>query len=310
MSRPMDDKSRWRKRLRILPIIAAFLTVLLHASPAAADVDQVAGRATGVSVTGDLGVLPPTPTVNLVADEFSPPAASGPFGGAAPSVNLVSPLPFDVFSTGPLSVATSAGRLAGEDDTGFVEARAFVQTIALGPGIATAATISSSCTADGTSATGTTLIQGGTLNGVPFPPTPNPAPNTVIPVPGIGTITLNEQMVTSTVDLDGRMTRRIVVNAVHARFDGGAGGILPTNQTADAIIAQVICQAAQAPVPPPTTTTLPTPTPTTVPTVPAPVLPITGSEGALPLGVVALGLGGLLRRALRPQPSSSRRGGE
>ena len=281
----------------------AGLAILVPAAPAAADVDSVAGGATGVSVTGDLGTIPPTPTVSLSADETSSPAALGPFTDTVASVNLPSSLPFNVFSTGPLAAATSAGGLAGADPAGFVEARALVQTVVLGPNVATATSIASSCRAEDGAATGTTVIQDGMLLGQPFPPTNTPAPNTVVPVEGLGTVVLNEQMVTSSVGANGETTRQLVVNAVHARFtSSAAGGILPQDQEAEAVIGQVICQVTSSA--PPTTTTAP-PTPTTAapaPTLAAPTrgsLPETGGDNMLPLGLVAIGGGGLLGLALR-----------
>ena len=281
--------------------IAVVLAVLMPASPAFADVDSVSGGATGVSITGNLGTIPPTPTVILSANETSSPSALGPFTDTAPSVTLPSSLPFNVFSTGPLAVATSAGRLAGEDPAGFVEARALVQTVVLGPNVATATSIASSCTADDRGATGATVIEGGMLNGQPFPPTPTPPPNTVIEVPGIGTVTLNEQRATTSVGPTGGVSRRLVVNAVHARFSStAAGGILPREQTAEAVIGQAVCEEASTETSVPSTATVTTPSPTTATVAGSRrALAETGADNALPLGVLALGSGGLLRLALR-----------
>ena len=301
---------RRRRRIRKRWGRAAALTVvvaLVPASGAAADVDSVRSSATGVEITGDVGVIPPTPTVSLSADETSGPAALGPFTDTAASVVLPSPFPFNLFSTGPLAVATSAGSLAGEDPAEFVEARALVQTVALGPNIAVATSIASSCRADDRGATGATLIEGGMLFGQPFPPTNTPAPNTVVPVEGLGTVTLNEQMTVSSVGPTGAVSRRLVVNAVHARFtSAAAGGILPRDQQAEAIIAQVVCEATGTTAVAPSTTTVAPSPPTsatqvsTPPPAPArPTLPETGGAHLLPLGLLALGAGGSLRLALR-----------
>ena len=151
---------------------------------------------------------------------------------------------------------------------------------------------------------GTTQIQGGQLFGQPFPPTPNPAPNTVIPVAGIGTVTLNEQMGQSSQLSNGSSSSSLVVNAVHARFDGGGGGILPQGQIADIVIAQVTCEVARTDPTPASTTTV-APTPTTKPPLPTTTtirrgsLPVTGHSSSLPLGVVAIGLGVALRSVVR-----------
>jgi len=284
--------------------MAITLAVLVQASPAAGlDVHSVTGSAAGVSVTGDLGVIAPTPTVALTADETSSPSALGPFMATTTSTNLPTSLPFNVLSTGALTVSTSAVDVAGASASGSVEAQALVQNVVLGPSFATASSIASECTADGNGVTGSTTIQGGVLNGVPFPPTPNPAPNTVVAVPGLGTVTLNEQVPTSVTNPMGT-TSRLVVNAVHARFESGGGGILPQNQSAEAVIAQVVCGAAGSDTPPSTTTTV-APVATTVapgpsaPAAPKGSLPTTGSDGMLALGGLVLGLGGLARVSVR-----------
>jgi len=290
--------------------------VLIRSPAARADVDSVQGAATGVIVSGFLGAIPPTPTVALAADESSPPAALGPFTGSGAATSLAA-FP-GLFSTGALSVATSAGRLAGEDHTGFVEARAMVQNVDAGAGMATATSIASSCNAGGDGSTGTTVIQGGLLNGQPFG-NGTPTPNTVVDVPGIGTVTLNEQ-----VHSDVAGSASMTVNAVHARYASGPGGILPAGQSADAIIGQVVCRAVGPdvnlptttttvpPTVPPTTTTIVPPTTTLVPpttTIVPPTtttvvrvtptaaqkLPTTGAESYSGLGLLALGAAAFLR---------------
>ena len=287
-------------------VLAIVLTsaVLLQTSSAKADVDSVEGVATGVVVTGFLGAIPPTPTVALSADETSPPAALGPFTGTAASTSLTG-FP-GLFSTGALSVSTSAVNLAGENHAGRVEARAVVQNVNAGAGMATAISITSACTAGGDGSTGTTVIVGGMLNGQPFA-NGTPAPNTVVDVPGIGTVTLNEQ-----VRNDVAGVASITVNAVHARYASGPGGILPSGQSAEAIIGQVLCRAVGPDVNVPTTTTTVPPqtvpstttsTPVTtvvrVPTTSAQVLPTTGSESHWGLSVLFVGAAALLWRLSR-----------
>ncbi len=78
--------------------------------------------------------------------------------------------------------------------------------------MATATSIASACYASGDGSTGTTVIQGGLLNGQPFG-NGTPAPDTVVDVPGIGTVTLNEQ-----VHSDVTGSASMTVNAVHARI--------------------------------------------------------------------------------------------
>ncbi|MGI9022497.1 MAG: choice-of-anchor P family protein [Acidimicrobiales bacterium] len=299
-------------------LTAVLVAVVVQASPAAAslDVNSVSSGATGVAVTGDLGVIPPTPTVSLTADEASPPAALGPFTDSAPSAAVTPPNPFVTFTSGPLTVATVAENVAGPDGTGRVEAEAEAEDVLLGPGpsippgfpfpvVATASSIFSSCTADANGATGTTVITDGVLNGAPFPPTPTPAPNTVIPVAGVGTITLNEQVVTKGVGPGGNSTR-LVVTAVHADFEVAGGGVVPSDVTADAVIGQVVCESVVADeVVPPGSPQPPVPPVTTAPPAVSGALAATGSAGVLPLGLLALGLGVALRWAIRPRRDGS-----
>jgi hypothetical protein len=279
--------------------------VLLETSSAQADVDSVEGVATGVVVTGFLGAIAPTPTVALSADENSPPAALGPFTGTAASTSLAG-FP-GLFSTGALSVSTSAGNLAGENHAGRVEARAFVRNVNAGAGMATATSITSACAADGDGSTGSTVIEGGMLNGQPFA-NGTPTPNTVVDVPGIGTVTLNEQVRSDVAGLAS-----ITVNAVHARYASGPGGILPSGQSAEAIIGQVVCRAvgpdvnvptSTTTVPPqtvPSTTTTSTPVTTVVrvTTTSPQALAATGSESYWRLGVLLVGTAAVLWRLSR-----------
>ncbi len=283
------------RRVFLLAVLLG-LAALLRPPAARADVDSVQGVATGVIVSGFFGAIPPTPTVALAADEMSPPAALGPFTGSGAATSLAG-FP-GLFSTGALSVTTSAGRLAGENHTGFVEARTMVQNVNAGAGMATATSISSACNASGDGSTGTTTIQGGLLNGQPFG-NGTPAPNTVVDVPGIGTVTLNEQVHS---DIAGSAS--MTVNAVHARYSSGPGGLLPAGQSAEAIIGQVVCGAIGPDVNVPTTTVPQTPTTTTVVVVTTvvrgtptaePKLPTTGSESYLGLGLLALGAAACLR---------------
>lgn len=275
-------------------VLAVILSsaVLFQTSSAKADVDSVQGAATGVIVSGFLGAIPPTPTVALSADETSPPAALGPFTGSAASTSLAG-FP-GLFSTGALSVSTSASNLAGENHAGRVEARAMVQNVNAGAGMATATSITSACTAGGDGSTGITVIEGGVLNGQPFA-NGTPAPNTVVDVPGLGTVTLNEQ-----VRSDVAGSASTTVNAVHARYASGPGGILPPGQSAEAIIGQVVCRAVGPDVNvPTTTTTVPPQTTVRVTTTSAQAMPTTGSESYGGLGVLFVGTAALLWRISR-----------
>ena len=99
-----------------------------------------------------------------------------------------------------------------------------VQNVNAGAGMATATSITSAWPASGDGSTGTTVIEGGLLNGQPFG-TGTPISNTVVEVQGIGTVTLIEQLRS---DVAGSAS--ITVNAVHARSASGPGGILPSGR--------------------------------------------------------------------------------
>ena len=285
-----------RQARRWLTAVATIALAVVPASPAHADVDSVQSQATGVHVTGFLGSVGPVPAVAAAVDETSPPGPFGPLTDTSPGVSLPS-FP-SLFSTGPLAVATSGANVDGDNHAGFVEARAIAQNVNAGAGIATASLIGASCFAGADGSMGSTVIRDGLLNGQPFGN--NPAPNTVVDVPGIGTVTLNEQV---QADVAGRSM--ITVTAVHARYAGGAfGGIVPMGQEADAVIARVHCQASGPDVlTPPTTPTTVAPTSTTVAPVPTtapapttarpsalPRLPETGSGSTLGAALLLLGL--------------------
>jgi len=169
---------------------------------------------------------PPTPFVELdAAQGQTPPADLGPFSESVLSIAVG-----NLLSTGVLNASTEGGNLEGDDHSGFVTSSSSVNELSAAGGRVTASTISSECTSNGDGSTGSSSIEDLEVLGVPI--TVGTAPNTVIPLPAIGSITLNEQVRPTNEDGD----TSIIVRAIHIRFDGLLG-------TGDIIIAESRCGA-------------------------------------------------------------------
>ncbi|MGW0766111.1 choice-of-anchor P family protein [Streptomyces sp. NPDC002676] len=159
------------------------------------------------------------------------PVSDYPPGGTTTQVGL---------NAGPfLTSATLTAITAGNPATGTSSASATVQTIDanFGPiGSLGLTGVRSSCSATPSGATGSGVIASGRAQVDSLPPVAlqaNAAPNTVVNLVGLGTLTLNEQVT----DADGVIT----VNAVHLK-------LLPQFNAADVIVGHVQCGGA-APAP-------------------------------------------------------------
>lgn len=160
------------------------------------------------------------------------PASTYPPGGTFSQVGI---------AVGPfISSSTLTAITAGNPVTGTSSASATVETLSANFGAAIGALnltgVRSSCNATPAGATGSGVISsgsaiGGILPGVAL--TANAAPNTVVTVPLLGKVTLNEQ----TTDANGVLT----VNAVHLV-------LLPAFNAANVIVGHVVCGGA-APAP-------------------------------------------------------------
>jgi hypothetical protein len=203
----------------VLLVSAAVLGVANGA--AAGTVGLVGGGAFGTSVNVQPVVGPavtygPAPSVTL------PPTGGGPF--TASLASLVFP---GLVETKVQSVSTQ-GALG---PSGFATSSAQVATLSAAGGAVKASLISTSCRIDSAgNATGTTSFAGLTILGTSV--AANPPPNTAVPLPGVGTLTLNEQ--TSTVGPGG--LRSITVNGVHLHLAGTLGN-------GDIIVSQSRCTA-------------------------------------------------------------------
>jgi hypothetical protein len=177
-----------------------------------------------------------------------------------------------VISTGTL-IATTNGTttptMASSDATARVE------NLNLLAGLVTAtlaqAVSSSSC--NGTTATSSaanTMFANLVVNGMPQGNTP--APNTIIAIPGVATVTLNEQ----TFGGNGTSSSSLTVNLIHVVLAGGLGEAIVSSAHSDADCTPVL-------PPVPTCTPLPTSTPTPVsPTATATVITTATATAATP----------------------------
>lgn len=201
------------------------LAVVVIAIPAAAQ-NSVSGNAFGVSanITG-VGSVGPDPSVVL------------PAGGGTTEAHLLALDAPDILNTGSLT-AQSTGSIGALVAT--ASSQVGVEQANLVNGLVTADLVvaMASCTGNGTTATcssvGTTILNL-VVNGVPVGNI-TPGPNTVIPIPGIGTLTLNEQ----TTGGDNVASASLTVNLIHLNLDGtlGTGDLIVASAHADVSFTQ------------------------------------------------------------------------
>lgn len=193
------------------------------ATPAAANVNDLSGAgAFGVSVNASVPGLGsvtagPIPSVDL------------PGGGGNVSTSAASVSAPPVVTAGVLNVSSQGANLGSH--AGFSTSTAQVANAALLSNALTAQLITATCTSNGDGSTGSSTLVGASAGGNPLDV--SPPPNTTIPVGTIGTIVLNEQIVTNTPGVETKIT----VNAIHVTLN--VAGI-----TGDVIISQARCRAA------------------------------------------------------------------
>ncbi|HXH58643.1 choice-of-anchor P family protein [Iamia sp.] len=288
--------------MALVATAAIGLLLAMGAAPAsAAPLDASAfGLSASVSVAGAAAVdVPPTPAVDCPPDMSE-----------------------EVVDLSVPGVATADAVTAECSTTdGVVSAMATIANANIAD-LVTAEVVSAQCTANG-EPEGSSVITNLVVNGEPI--TVAADPNTVVEIPGVGTVTLNRQ--TFVENADGTTT--ITVDAVVVDLDvpselplPGLPPLPPT--TVDAVLASVSCTSSAAvmeppvtepPVTeppttePPTTEAPPTTDPgdpgdtgTTAPPPPAGELPRTGSTSTgtmVGLGVALLAAGALSLAASR-----------
>lgn len=194
---------------------------LALAGPALADVTAVSGSASGLSVatTGLVAVnLAATPLVTL-------PTA----GSATPITNnLASVNAAPLASTGALAVSTEGTTGSGGSVTSAAIVNNTTVVGALAANLLTTGIIRSQCLSNETGSTGAASIANLTALGNPVTVTGNP--NQTVNIAGLGTLHINEQVVTGT-----GSTTAITVNAL--RLSLNIAGLA----TGDVTIAQSQC---------------------------------------------------------------------
>jgi hypothetical protein len=213
---------RGRLRASLAAVLLVSAAVLGAANSAGAGtVGLVGGGAYGTSVNVQPVVGPavtygPAPSVAL------PPAGGGPF--TASLVGLVLP---GLVETKAQSVSTR-GSLG---PSGFATSSAQAATLSAAGGAVKANLVGTSCRIDSAgNTTGTSSFAALTVLGNSV--SASPPPNTTVPLPGVGTLTLNEQ--TSTASPGG--LRSITINAIHLHLAGTLG-------SGDIIVSQSRCTA-------------------------------------------------------------------
>jgi hypothetical protein len=202
---------------------AVFCVGIGFAGPAAADVNDLTGAgAFGVSVNA---TVPGGPSVSVGPI----PSVDLPGGGGSVSDSLASVNAAPVLTAGVLNVSSEGANLGTH--AGFSTSTAEVANANLLTGALTAELITATCTSNGDGSTGSSSLLSASAGGNPLDV--SPPPNTTIPIATIGTIVLNEQIVTNTPGVETTIT----VNAIHITLD--VGGI-----TGDVIISQARCRAA------------------------------------------------------------------
>ncbi len=226
-----------RPRLRSVLLSSAVIAptvVVCVAGPAFADVTSVAGGAFGISaavtvpVTGALG-LAPSPSVVL------PTTGGGPITRTAAKATVGS-----LASTGVLTVSTSGDAQVSHGRTTRSSATVDALNVA---GRLSASTVTSRCASNGDGSTGSTTLEG--VTGIVTATVP--APNTVVQLPGVGSVTLNEQTVTSQPGAKSAIT----VNALDVRIDpallpGTSGQIIVGQSRCGALGPDVLTGAGAA----------------------------------------------------------------
>ena len=209
-----------RRALALTALVPVF--ALGMATAAYADVTSVTGSAFGeqVRVTTALGLSVnsgPLPTVTLPAGGSATPVTS-----SAASANAAG-----VLTAGVLNVSTQGTLGAG----GSVQSSAQVTNPRIGTAITPvvqADAVGSTCTANEAGATGTTTIANLRILGAAV--TVPTAPNSSLDVLGVGTLFVNEQVVTGAAP-----SQSITVNALRLQITAGALG------TGSVILAQSVC---------------------------------------------------------------------
>ena len=289
-------RTRMQKlRVALLAAVTMGAAVLFYsASPARADVDAVAGSAFGASITSTLlgTVLAPSPP-GISGSATEPVDGFGPIGASncpLPVGTTICVQVPGVLSIGAVNASTQGGGVAGENHLGFATSSASVADVAVGvvgQGLFAQA-VSSTCTADGNGARGSTQVTGGVLGGNPV--LQAPAVGTALGIPGILEIVLNEQLpIPPATSINSVGNAGIIVNGARITLLPTLGGL---TGTLSIILAQSVCAAAgpdvnvvqttSSTVPPTSSSTVPPTSSSTVPPTSSSTVPPSSSSTVPP----------------------------
>jgi hypothetical protein len=223
-------------------LLAATGLLVGGGTPASADVNSATGSAYGAFVTvAGITVINQT---GQASGSATVPATGYPLDtGSLLPVSIPG-----VISVGVSNAGTQAFGLGTHGGT--VISNATVASVNVGLSAITLDAITSDCTANGDGATGTTTLVGATAGGNPL--VTSPLANTVVNIPGVATITLNEQIPFPDPHTPG--VEDLVVNGLHAQVLPGIAGVAAV----DIILAHSECHVAGPDVNLVTTTTPPT----------------------------------------------------
>jgi hypothetical protein len=209
--------------LVVVPVVA--LVALVGSSlfsrldSASGDVSTTSGGAFGESISvrtllGSTVSSGPMPAVVL------PASGGGPFQDRLASANVAG-----LVSAGVLNVSTEAT----SGPNAAVTSSAAVANLSLIAGAVSTDLVTSMCSATATGVTASSTLGHVSAAGLAIPV--DPAPNTTIDLPLVGSLILNEQVASTTAGGFG-----ITVNAIHLKLNSAVVG------TGDVVVAQARCQ--------------------------------------------------------------------
>lgn len=222
---------RWAISLFATGFLIGFTTLPAQAG------SSVSGEAFGVSVNVSGPLIPTGVVIPRTPDVILPPD-----GGMVEDQVLTVSVP-GILVSRTLTVMTSGAIGA---NTASAQSSATVEQLDIRNGLVTARLVvaMASSTANGSTATsnaeGSTLV-GLTVNGTALGDI-TPAPNTTIPIPGVGSVILNEQLPSG----DGVHSTALTVNMIHVVLNGTLNG--------DIIVASAHSDVNFALAPPPPVT--------------------------------------------------------
>jgi hypothetical protein len=213
---------------RFFSFFAGTLLLGFVAVPALAWLPTVSGEAYGVSVNV-AGVNGTSVTVPKTPDVVLPP------GGGTEQNQIASITIPGTLASQTLAVTTTGsinGTNASAQSSAAVEHLNILNGLVTADSVVAVASSTGNGTTASSSAAGSTLL-GLTVGGVVFGNV-TPLPNTVIPLPGVGNVILNEQSTGG----DGVSTTSLTVNMIHVVLSGslGSGDIVVSSAHSDVTV--------------------------------------------------------------------------